>query len=372
MSYNPQKVIDVAEKEVGYKEKATNSQLDEPNANVGTNNWTKYARDIDEKYPNFYNGKKNGYDWCDVFVDWCFIKAYGVESAKKLLYQPDKSLGAGCEYSYRYFRDAKQVGNVPKLGAQIFFGDLDHTGLVVGYDDTYVYTIEGNTGVDTNEVKRKQYKKDSSWIYGYGYPDFGEVEPVPSGNKWKGEFPKLPSRGYYLKGDGYEKYTNLQSQIKLIQAFLNWAINAGLEEDGFYGEKTEAKVKEFQKAVGIKVDGSYGKETLEAAKSFEKKDDPKPEPQPVPTPSKKVVKASQPAASYSKKYEGTYRVISKSGLNLRDGASTKYKVLAILPYGCTVNNYGFYTEDDGLRWLYVQVVLDGTEYIGFVSAQWLS
>ena len=101
------KVITVAMNEVGYLEKRTNAQLYDKTANAGTNNYTKYANDIDTKYPNFYNSKKNGYAWCDVFVDWCFIQAFGVDNAKKLLNQPDKSLGAGCGYSANYF---KQIG----------------------------------------------------------------------------------------------------------------------------------------------------------------------------------------------------------------------------------------------------------------------
>ena len=52
------KVIAVAMNEVGYLEKRTNAQLHDKTANAGTNNYTKYANDIDTKYPNFYNGKK--------------------------------------------------------------------------------------------------------------------------------------------------------------------------------------------------------------------------------------------------------------------------------------------------------------------------
>ena len=62
------KLIETARKEKGYLEKASNSQLDSKTANPGKNNWTKYARDLD-KIGNIYNGKKNGYSWCDIFVE---------------------------------------------------------------------------------------------------------------------------------------------------------------------------------------------------------------------------------------------------------------------------------------------------------------
>ncbi len=178
------KVIDIALNEVGYLEKKTNSQLYDKTKNAGTNNFTKYANDIDTKYPNFYNGKKNGYAWCDVFVDWCFIQAFGVDNAKKLLNQPDKSLGAGCDYSAQYFIKAGRFfTNNPQVGDQIFFGNaknVKHTGLVYKVQNNTVYTIEGNTSAGTSVIANggavcmKSYAINSSSIYGYGRPYYDE------------------------------------------------------------------------------------------------------------------------------------------------------------------------------------------------------
>lgn len=100
-------VLAVAVAQIGYREKASNTSLDDPSANAGSANWTKYARDFDTKYPNWYNGKKNGYAWCDMFVDWCFLTAFGYEAALRLLCQPEKSAGAGCTYSLMSFYFAK-------------------------------------------------------------------------------------------------------------------------------------------------------------------------------------------------------------------------------------------------------------------------
>ena len=115
-----EKLLNIAKNEIGYLEKKTNSQLDDKTANAGKGNYTKYARDLDN-IPGFYNGKKNGYAWCDVFVDWCFVQAYGVDKAKELLLQPNQSLGAGCTYSARYYKNAGQFHSTPKVGDQIFF-----------------------------------------------------------------------------------------------------------------------------------------------------------------------------------------------------------------------------------------------------------
>lgn len=60
-------VVAVAISQIGYKEKATNKNLDDNTANAGSANWTKYARDL--YAAKYYNGNKNGYAWCDVFVD---------------------------------------------------------------------------------------------------------------------------------------------------------------------------------------------------------------------------------------------------------------------------------------------------------------
>lgn len=79
------KLIKVAKAEICYLEKKDNKSLDSKNANTCKGNYTKYARDLDN-IKDFYNGKKNGYAWCDVFIDWCFVKSFGVERAKELTY----------------------------------------------------------------------------------------------------------------------------------------------------------------------------------------------------------------------------------------------------------------------------------------------
>ena len=59
MANTVSKLIQIAEAEVGYLEKASNASLDSDTANAGSANYTKYARDLDA-IPDFYNGKKNG------------------------------------------------------------------------------------------------------------------------------------------------------------------------------------------------------------------------------------------------------------------------------------------------------------------------
>ena len=175
---DPAKVIAVAVAELGYREKASNAGLDDKAANAGSGNYTKYARDFDLKYPEWYNGKKNGFAWCDMFVDWCFLTAYGYANALRLLCQPEQSCGAGCTYSLRYYRSKGQFyTNGPKPGDQIFFGtSLDnstHTGIVEKVDGSTVYTIEGNS---SDQVIRRSYPLTSGRILGYGRPAYDAVK----------------------------------------------------------------------------------------------------------------------------------------------------------------------------------------------------
>lgn len=170
----PDAVIAVAAAQIGYKEKASNSSLDDKTANAGSANFTKYANEIDTWYPNWYNGRKNGYAWCDVFVDWCFLTAFGYEKALALLCQPEKSCGAGCTYSLRYYKAKGQFHTSgPQPGDQIFFGtSLDnatHTGIVESVDNKQVHTIEGNT---SDQVARRNYSLTNSRILGYGRPAY--------------------------------------------------------------------------------------------------------------------------------------------------------------------------------------------------------
>lgn len=167
-----ERVIGIAKKEIGYLEKKSNSQLDDKIANSGNGNYSKYARDLDN-ISGFYNGKKNGYSWCDIFVDWCFVQAFGVTRALELLCQPKASCGAGVGYSAQYYKNKGQFyTSNPNVGDQVFFSKYAHTGLVVKVDSNYVYVVEGNTGSPVNGVKEKKYNLNSTSIVGYGRPNY--------------------------------------------------------------------------------------------------------------------------------------------------------------------------------------------------------
>ncbi len=172
--------------EEGYLEKETNSQLDNKTANAGNKNWTKYARDLDAL--GVYNGKKNGYAWCDQFVDWNFIALFGLAEGLKATFQTMGGYGAGCTNSAQYYRNVSRFYKTgPQRGDQIFFTNdggktMVHTGLVTKVSGGRVYTIEGNTssaaGVVANGgcVRQKSYLLTYERIGGYGRPDYAYLD----------------------------------------------------------------------------------------------------------------------------------------------------------------------------------------------------
>lgn len=256
-------LVSLALGEVGYLEKATNANLDSKTGNAGYNNYTKYAAEMD-KIDGFYNGRKNGYSWCDVFVDWCMVKTFGVTEALRLLCQPTKSMGAGCDYSAGYYRSKGRWYTKPQVGDQIFFKSSSyayaHTGLVVDVTSTQVITVEGNTsgasGVVSNGggVCKKSYPIGYANIVGYGRPDWTAAESAgTTATKQTMVSVQLPQIKKGATG----------ASVKALQILL---IGAGYScgsagSDGDFGTGTDSAVRKFQKDKGLYQDGIVGHDT---------------------------------------------------------------------------------------------------------------
>ena len=287
------KLVDLAMSQVGYLEKRSNAQLDDKTANAGSNNWNKYARDIDNKYPEFYNGKKNGFSWCDIFVDWVFIECFGYENALKLLYQPTKSAGAGCKYSANYYRAHNAFYRQPQVGDQVFFGDYGnegHTGIVVAVNGNIITTVEGNTsggyGVDANGdgVYLKQYNFETTYIPGFGRPNWSVVCGKTSS-----------SNNDYDNGDTTVSYPMLKhgstgEYVKKAQQLLAAKGYYAGDFDGIFGELTKRAVMSFQADNGLDTDGIVGAKTWAALLKSEQTETEK-------EPEKEHNKPAEPAGS---------------------------------------------------------------------------
>ena len=247
-----QAVINIATNEIGYLEKASNSQLDSKTANAGYNNYTKYWRDV-------YNSW-NGQAWCAAFVSWVFMKAFGLDTAKKLLKH----------WPYVY---CPTLGSLftkyanPQVGDIVIFyrgGTFAHTGIVIKVEGDRFWTIEGNTsgasGIVANGggVCQKSYYNSNLPGTKFCRPDYSIVTSINSHTS--SSTPTTPSKNYLEYGDQGSGVKSLQQ--KLNKVGIKDANGNKLEEDGSFGDNTLYAVKAFQKKYGLEVDGLAGKNTI--------------------------------------------------------------------------------------------------------------
>lgn len=255
MEKTSDKVIRVAKNEIGYLEKRSNKSLNSKTANAGSANYTKYGK---------WYGLTPAY-WCAEFVSWCFNAAFGSCS---LIY----GKSASCEVIRQRFISKKRYHSDAKAGDLIFFkgsrhSGANHIGIVTKVSGSTIYTVEGNTSSDAGvvdnggAVNNKAYKKEYSRILGFGRPAYDHVK-----KGYAGTFPKLPKRGYFVKGDRGD-------QVRYLQKFLMWyGLSVGSSgADGVYGNDTSKAVLSFKKLVGLKTnDGNFGKGCLKKAKAAKK------------------------------------------------------------------------------------------------------
>ena len=234
-------------------------------------------------------------EWCDVFYDYLFVKTFGEEVGRKMLYQPRKSTGAGCGYSADFYRQNNAFKKLPEKGSQIFYGvpgNESHTGIVVDLDSKYIYTVEGNVGGGNGRVGRKTISRNSSNISGFGIPNWNLVTTEsPSKvfgidvSRWQGAvYPlqKAQQEGVkfvILKGggadDGYYKDGAFENNYALAKKlnmpvgayWFSYAMNpeqAKKEAEYFY--QNCLKGKQFELPVYIDVENktqlSIGKRAL--------------------------------------------------------------------------------------------------------------
>lgn len=205
------------------------------------NDWIGFQEGGNNQQPfGEWDGYPNG-AWCGQFVSWCLAKA-GVDGDWR-----------GRD-SQRYTPSAatrwKQLGRwhaTPQRGDLVFFawgdgGDwIDHVGIVTGVSDWasrgVVATIEGNAqppGGGTQGVFR--HHRDRSVIAGFARPKYGDPGPK---RQWR-------------RGDRGDIVRQIQRKL------------GGLDVDGDFGPKTEAKLKAWQRRRWPARNGVAGPRTLRA------------------------------------------------------------------------------------------------------------
>lgn len=252
-------LIRIAEHELGYLEKKSNSQLEVKTANAGSANYTKYGA--------WYG--MDGQAWCAMFVSWCFAElAGGKAGAKKMLCG---GLYASCTTMYNAFKKAGRVHSEPQPGDIIVFNQkagsttMSHTGIVTKITGSRVYTIEGNTGsasgvvANGGGVAAKSYSLSYNRIGGYLRPvytdDSGEKAAVAPAGPGKSPTVKVSISTYLVK-KGHTGGT-----VRALQAALNGNGYDCGEVDGDFGAKTDEALRKYQRAKGLTADGIAGKDT---------------------------------------------------------------------------------------------------------------
>lgn len=354
-----QKVIDIAEAEIGYLEKKSNKNLDNKTANVGSANYTKYGRDMHNLYPAVMDFPAA---WCDAFVDWCFYKAYGVSTAKSLL------CGNFDDYTVTSAQLYKNKGSwykTPKKGDQIFFtnasGGICHTGLVVKVTSTQVITIEGNTsstsGVVANGgcVRKKTYSLSYSRIAGYGRPAYEKFCKNGVVNNNTVTNPSVTTSTTKLNET--KKWEGIVTADSLN--VRTWAGSKNpVCSFSPLKKNTEVHVCDSVKASDgsiwyyIKYNKKYGFVHSDYIK--EKK--------------KKETSLTLESAKYKdSKLAGTYKTTSKLNMRYVAGKLTKDNIICVIPKNKKVQCYGYYNVINGTKWYLV--VYDSKT--GFVSSKYL-
>lgn len=242
-----EKFIEIAKNEVGYLEKATNSQLNDKTANAGYNNWTKYGAWYGMNGPSAY--------WCDIFVSWCAHQAGIDDIIGKFAY---------CPYHVTWFKNRGQwVTSNPQIGDIIFFKDSNspsiagHVGIVYSVNSSTVYTYEGNTSGGSSIIANgggvfaKSYSTSNSRILGYGRPSY-TFEPD------KNNCPYDYSKSSILKKG------STGSSVLAFQWYANEYGETTGGIDGQYGAQSVRACKNLQNKFKLASDGECGPNTWNA------------------------------------------------------------------------------------------------------------
>ncbi len=314
-----------------YLEKRTNAYLDDFQKNAGYNNYTKFARDVD----NWGQPGCQGQPWCAEYQFWKLAKVLGITKALQIM-------GGGFYNCVSITNWAKKNGtwhSTPKDGALVIFRDGSHIGSVRSYSNTYIYTNEGNTssaaGVIANggSCRNKRYLRSDPVIDGYIWIAWGDEKA--STEIWKATgtatstvddlYIRETPNGYVLgqinKGNRVEingEKSGMWTKIKVAGIGIGWAATKYLQIDGVKNTTT----------------------------------------------------------TISKKQDKTQRLytgqVTASSLNVRTWAGAEYpniKKYPTLSSGNKVDVMNFTQKaKDGASWYYIRIA---GKYFGFVSAKYI-
>lgn len=321
--YSRQKMVDLVTSWIGLKE---------------SDNSYKKIIDIYNSYTGkFPRGIKMQYGWA-----WCACTWSA--AAIKLGYTQIVPIEISCYY---LIEAAKKMNcwqendsYVPQPGDAVLYdwqdsgvgdntGTPDHVGMVVevNKDAGYFVVVEGNY---SDSVKKRTVSINGKFIRGFITPKYDEntvTTNTTAGGKTIDVVAKEVIAGSW--GSGEKRKQQLTAA-------------------GYDYTKVQAKVNEI-------LNGSA--KTATNSNQSQK--------QPI----EKKVTATAAATKFDKALSGNY--VTTANLYCRNDAGTNKKALVLIPKGTTVNCYGYYSVANGVKWLYIQVTIDGVLYTGFSSVEYL-
>lgn len=323
--------------QVGYLEKASNSNLDSKTGNAGYNNYTKYARDVN----NMGLMGCQGQPWCAVYQFWICAQIFGKSKSLEIM-------GNGFYNCNSVKAHAKAKGtwhSTPKLGALVIFRNGAHIGRVIAINGNTIRTNEGNTSsgglnnVEANGgcVAEKSYTIGNSQIDGYVWIDYGEETAEPE-TTWK------------ATGTATSTVDNLYVRAEPNGEIIGELMKGNRFEINGVTSGSWTQVNVANIGVGWVWTDYTKKDGAQAAEP--------------------------PEEEISNKQDKTQRLfvgkVTASVLNVRTWAGTEYPQIKSYP---TLNrgnlvdvmNYT-QTADDGSKWYYIRIA---GKYHGFVSAEYI-
>lgn len=305
------KVIDTALSQVGYQ---------------GSTYSSKYSKELDSV--KFYNYPKDGAcTWCSIFVDWCIYQNSNpqtADNARSALYEPNKdNCGAGCVQSANYYKsngawyEHKASGCPAQIGDKVFFKNssgIYHTGIVVDWDASGLYTVEGSTG--GAKVLKRFYSYNDSRLAGYGRPKYtatdSPVNPDPTPEPYPTPEPTPSTQEYVVKTNGDTLTLRAEPNVKS-------SVLASIPNG------TTIDVSEIVTGESINYNTDWAKTTYNGKTGY--------------CSCNYLVKVNNSSTTEPKPTTSTYKVIAKRGLNVRTGPGTGYYVTRVLGNGAKVTVY---------------------------------
>lgn len=327
MGYSRDKVVNLARSWIGKKE---------------SDGSYKTIIDIYNSFPDpLPRGIKMQYEWSWCATTW---SALAIKLEYTEIMPIEISCGELIERAKKMGCWAENDGYVPKPGDAILYdwqdtgsgdntGWPDHIGMVeyVNESSGYFVVIEGNYN---DEVKRRTVSINGRYIRGFITPKYNQTSSgvytdSPSSSSKKtiseiaceviaGKWGSGEERKKKLKAAGYD-YTSVQEQVNLK---LN---GSAVVSSG----STNQVYQPISKRCHSNCVAKYNDVNLIGA------------------------------------YETT------ADLYCRNDAGTNKKALCLIPKGTTVRCYGYYNLSGNVRWPFITFVLDGVEYTGFSSSQYL-